>query len=56
LILLKLHAGGPKDAWDIRSLLEVVAEPQAVVARVDSQVGRLPLDARRLWVRVRDEC
>jgi hypothetical protein len=27
LVLLKLHAGGAKDAWDIRALLEASAQP-----------------------------
>ena len=55
LVLLKLHAGGPKDAWDIRSLLEVSDEPGALVAEVERMLPRLPPDARHLWLRLRDE-
>ncbi len=53
LVLLKLDAGGPKDAWDIRSLLEAAADSPALVAEVDGVVSRLPADARRLWMRIR---
>jgi hypothetical protein len=52
LILLKLLAGGAKDAWDIRALLEVVASPELVRAEVESALPRLPADARRLWERL----
>jgi len=53
LILLKLHAGGPKDAWDIRALLEVVDGAANVEAEVGRLVPRLPADAGRLWARLR---
>jgi hypothetical protein len=52
LVLLKLHAGGPKDAWDIRALLEVTDDAAAVEAEVERMVSRLPADARRLWSRL----
>jgi hypothetical protein len=55
LVLLKLHAGGPKDAWDIRSLLEIVPDPEVLVGQVERVLPRLPGDARRLWSRLRDE-
>jgi hypothetical protein len=55
LVLLKLHAGGPKDAWDIRALLEVSDDPAAVYAEVDRSISRLPADARLLWSRLRAE-
>jgi hypothetical protein len=55
LILLKLHAGGPKDAWDIRALLESIATPDAVVAEVEHGLPLLPEDARKLWARIRTE-
>jgi hypothetical protein len=54
-VLLKLHAGGPKDAWDIRALLEVADDPAAVQAGVDRAIDRLPADARHLWARLRAE-
>lgn len=53
LVLLKLHAGGPKDAWDIRSLLEVAEEPDSLVAAVDRAVPRLSEESRSLWARLK---
>lgn len=55
LVLLKLHAGGPKDAWDIRSLLEVADDAAALSAEVDRTIPQLPADARLLWSRLRAE-
>ena len=55
LVLLKLYAGGPKDAWDIRALLEVLNHPAEVEAEVERVLPRLPADSRRLWSRLRDE-
>lgn len=55
LVLLKLYAGGPKDAWDIRALLEVSANAAAVSADVERAIPRLPTDARLLWSRLRAE-
>jgi hypothetical protein len=52
LILLKLLAGGAKDAWDIRALLEVVASPDLVRRDVETVLPGLPSDARRLWKRL----
>ncbi len=50
LILLKLHAGGPKDAWDIGQLLPDV--DAGVLASVEEQLPNLPDDARALWERL----
>jgi predicted nucleotidyltransferase len=55
LVLLKLHAGGPKDAWDIRALLEVLDHAADVEAEVELVLPRLPADARRLWSRLQAE-
>ena len=55
LVLLKLYAGGPKDAWDIRSLLEVSEDEPALRAEVDHVLPRLGADAIRLWARLKDE-
>jgi hypothetical protein len=55
LVLLKLQAGGPKDAWDVRALLEVSDDVAAAQAEVDRTIPRLPDDARRLWSRPRAE-
>ncbi len=52
LVLLKLHAGGPKDAWDIRSLLDIAPDPAALVSEVEKVLPRLPADARRLWEKI----
>jgi hypothetical protein len=54
LVLLKLHAGGAKDAWDIRSLLESHDQAASIQAEVDQAVSRLAADSRRLWERIRD--
>jgi hypothetical protein len=53
LVLLKLDAGGPKDAWDIRSLLEVHAPAEAIRAEVDRVIARLSAESRGLWERLR---
>jgi predicted nucleotidyltransferase len=51
LILLKLYAGGPQDAWDIEQL---IAEADASsLAEVEARLGALPDEARRLWQRIR---
>ncbi len=53
LVLLKLAAGGSKDAWDIGRLLGVIS-PQEV-GEVDQRLGDLRQDARDLWQRIRRE-
>lgn len=50
LILLKLFAGGPQDAWDIDQLLERAPE---LIAEVDALVTQLPSDCAALWQRIR---
>ena len=50
LILLKLHAGGAKDAWDIAQLLPDV--DASLFAAVEEQLPDLPDDARALWERL----
>jgi hypothetical protein len=55
LVLLKLHAGGAKDAWDIRALLEASDQRAEIEAEVERVVSRLPADARSLWARLRAE-
>lgn len=51
LILLKLYAGGPQDAWDIAELLAAASEPE-VIPRVEARVSLLPRQARTLWARI----
>ncbi len=53
LILMKLYAGGGKDAWDITQLLAVL--DQSVVAEVEQRLPDLQPDARALWDRIRAE-
>ncbi|HEV8241660.1 MAG TPA: nucleotidyltransferase [Thermoanaerobaculia bacterium] len=53
LVLLKLHAGGAKDEWDIRQLL--VDADAELVAAVDAGLEDLPDDARALWQRLQSE-
>ena len=55
LVLLKLHAGGPKDLWDITSLAETHEDWTSVRDRVDGAIGRLSAESRRLWKRVKSE-
>jgi hypothetical protein len=53
LILLKLAAGGPQDAWDISRLLAVTQAK--VVTEVEERLPDLQQDARDLWRRIRAE-
>jgi hypothetical protein len=53
LILLKLYAGGSKDAWDITQLLAVL--DNSVVAEVEERLPDLQKDARDLWQRIRQQ-
>jgi hypothetical protein len=53
LVLLKLYAGGPKDAWDVRWLLESHEQADAIRAEVESALPKLPPECRVLWNRVR---
>jgi predicted nucleotidyltransferase len=54
LVLLKLYAGGPRDAWDVRSLLESRADAEAIAAEVERMLPRLPQECGALWKRIRD--
>jgi hypothetical protein len=51
LILLKLFAGGPQDAWDIEQLL-AVPERAALEQEVEGQLAALPEESRQLWIRI----
>ncbi len=51
LLLLKLYAGGPQDAWDVVQLLEA-GDRAALVAEVEASLAALPETSRRLWSRV----
>lgn len=52
LVLLKLYAGGPQDAWDITQLLGVPGGASAA-SEVDAAVQDLPAEAQELWRRLR---
>ena len=49
VVLLKLYAGGPQDAWDIAQLLDAVP---AAAAQVDAAVPALPAECAALWRRI----
>lgn len=51
LMLLKLYAAGPQDAWDIAQLLQV-GDRATLVREVEAVLPVLPEDSRRLWARV----
>jgi hypothetical protein len=51
LVLLKLFAGGPQDAWDIGELLRDA--DTTLVADVERHLGELPTSAQQLWRRLR---
>jgi hypothetical protein len=50
LVLLKLYAGGPQDAWDIDQLLDVDA---SVSNEVEARLGSLPDECASLWRSIR---
>lgn len=52
LVLLKLYAGGPQDAWDVVQLL--AAGGERLAAEIEPRLGDLPDAARRLWRQVRE--
>ena len=52
LVLLKLYAGGPQDAWDIDQLLDV--DP-SLASEVEARLGPLPSECRELWHRIRSQ-
>ena len=53
LILLKLYAGGPQDAWDIEQLL-AGPERKWLMTGVEAGLGALPSRCREQWMRIRD--
>lgn len=55
LVLLKLYAGGPKDAWDVQSLLESHERANDIKSEVNRSVARLPGECRELWKRILEE-
>jgi len=51
LILLKLFAGGPQDAWDIQQLLDG-PERESLVQGVEQELPTLPRACSTLWRRI----
>lgn len=51
LVLLKLHAGGAQDLWDIRELLRLDSD-SALAREVESDLRDMPEALRAAWTRV----
>lgn len=51
LILLKLYAGGPQDAWDIQQLL-TVENREDLAVQVEEELTGLPGELANLWKRI----
>lgn len=51
LVLLKLYAGGPQDAWDVHQVLGLAGAEEAVT-HIERRVTGLPADAIRLWRKI----
>jgi hypothetical protein len=49
LVLLKLFAGGPQDAWDVDQLLDV---DRSLAAEVERRLPLLPAECAALWRRI----
>ncbi len=53
LVVDRTVLGGPKDRWDIVSLLEGVADRQRLVEEVDQRIGSMRPSCHALWVELR---
>jgi hypothetical protein len=51
LIVLKLYAAAPVDAWDVEQLLQSGDRP-ALIAQVDAVIASLPAESQALWARI----
>lgn len=51
LILLKLYAGGPQDAWDILQMLDG-PDRETLITAVEKELSRLPERCSSLWKRL----
>jgi len=54
LVLLKLYAGGPQDAADVRLIL-ATADRESIRAEVEARLPALPRDGVELWRRIAGE-
>lgn len=52
LVLLKLYAGGPQDAWDVEQIL-LAGDQGPTIAAVERHLAGLPPEAARLWATIR---
>lgn len=52
LVLLKLYAGGPQDAWDVDQLLDL---DSSIANEVEDGLPALPEECAVLWRRIRDQ-
>jgi hypothetical protein len=52
LVLLKLYAGGPQDAWDIAQLITGPGA-SSLIDEVEHRLEALPEPCRQLWARIR---
>ena len=51
LVLLKLDAGGPQDAWDVNALLD--GDPDGTLkSEIEEQLGDLPDHCRTFWQKI----
>ena len=53
LILLKLHAGGTQDLWDVKQLLDADRDGE-IVHEVQSRIAEVPRGAAIAWKRMRE--
>ncbi|MFL6197108.1 MAG: hypothetical protein ACJ75H_23180 [Thermoanaerobaculia bacterium] len=51
LILLKLYAGGPQDAWDIQQML-ATEDRETLIVEVDEGLPDLNAEASALWRKI----
>lgn len=52
LVLPKLHAGGPQDAWDIDQILDLDA---SIANEVEGRLPALPEEFAEPWRRIREQ-
>ncbi len=53
LVLLKLHAGGTQDLWDVKQLLDIDRDGE-VAREVQSRIAEVPRGAAIAWKKIRE--
>jgi hypothetical protein len=53
LVLLKLHAGGTQDLWDVKQLLDTDQDGE-IAREVQSRIAEVPRGAAIAWKRIRE--